>query len=290
MEKNCLKACVLMAVSLLIVSCGSKKFDTSKSISVTTREDGSGTKGAFMEILGLKGKADVKDVVVATGTAAVMEEVKNNNYSIAFDSLGYVTDDVKKMKVDGVEPTTTNIKNGSYSISRPLNVIYKEDTVKNSVLLTTYLEFLNGKDAQEIISKNGYVVPIDSTTSYTANPALSGKINISGSTSLQPLMILLSAKYEEIQSKVTVEVSGGGSGTGYSNGENGVSDFGMISEVFNSTKAPSCVFYTVAKDGIAIIVNKENIYNNITKVQLKNIYNSEEADATKIKFWSDLEK
>ena len=290
MEKNCLKACVLMAVSLLIVSCGSKKFDTSKSISVTTREDGSGTKSAFMEILGLKGKADVKDVVVATGTAAVMEEVKNNNYSIAFDSLGYVTDDVKKMKVDGVEPTTTNIKNGSYSISRPLNVIYKEDTVKNSVLLATYLQFLNSKDAQEIINKNGYVVPIDSTTSYTANPTLSGKISISGSTSLQPLMILLSAKYEEIQSKVTVEVSGGGSGTGYSNGEKGVSDFGMISEVFNSTKAPSCVFYTIAKDRIAIIVNKENTYNSITKGQLKSIYNSEEADATKIKFWSDLEK
>jgi len=108
-----------------LTSCGGAKFDENKNISVVTREDGSGTKSAFMEIIGLKGKTDVSGVIVATGTAAVLQEVKCNPLAIGYDSLGYITDEVKVLKVDGVEPTLENIKNGSYKISRPLNVVYQ---------------------------------------------------------------------------------------------------------------------------------------------------------------------
>ena len=283
------KTILLLASVAGLVACGNgAAFDSSKSITVITREDGSGTKSAFMEILGLKGKADVENAVIQTGTAAVMQEVSTNPYAIAFDSLGYVTDDVKKLNVDGVEPTIANIKSGSYTISRPLNVIYKEDTIKNSSVFSAYLDFLKSSDAQTIISNEGYVSVQDNATAYTKNDSLSGTIEIAGSTSLKPLMEKLAEKFETYQPSVNVNVAGGGSGTGYTNGENGTSDFGMISEVFNSTKAASCTYYTVAKDGIAVIVNKKNPLTTISKTDLSNVYNSEKTGDEHITKWSQL--
>ena len=271
-----------------LTSCGGAKFDENKNISVVTREDGSGTKSAFMEIIGLKGKTDVSGVIVATGTAAVLQEVKGNPLAIGYDSLGYITDEVKVLKVDGVEPTLENIKNGSYKISRPLNVVYQESKVASAVN-TAFLTFLQSSDAQTIISDNGYVSTKEGSVAYTVVPGLSGEIAISGSTSLKPLMEKLAAKFEEMQSGVRVTVGGGGSGTGYNDAKNGVSDFGMISESFNSTKAENCTYYEVAKDGIAVIVNKANTFDNISLEDLKNIYNVDAGDAA-IKTWAGVSK
>ena len=271
-----------------LTSCGGAKFDENKNISVVTREDGSGTKSAFMEIIGLKGKNDVSGVIVATGTAAVLQEVKGNPLAIGYDSLGYITDEVKVLKVDGVEPTLENIKNGSYKISRPLNVVYQESKVASEVN-TAFLTFLQSSDAQTIISDNGYVSTKEGAIAYTVVPGLSGEITISGSTSLKPLMEKLAAKFEEMQNGVVVTVGGGGSGTGYNDAKNGVSDFGMISETFNSTKAENCTYYEVAKDGIAVIVNKANTFDNVSLEDLKNIYNVDAGDAA-IKTWAGVSK
>lgn len=279
----------LVALSgMLAVSCSSNSFSEDKAITVVTREDGSGTKSAFMEIIGLKGKADVEGAIVATSTAAVMQEVSGNQYAIAFDSLGYVTSDVNKMTVNGAEATVANIKSGTYAIARPLNVIYKEAAVTASALDSSYLSFLGSKEAQSIVSDNGYVAIHDDAVAYSAKGTLSGKIEISGSTSLQPLMIKLASKFETLESNVTVEVSGGGSGTGYSNGESGVSAFGMISETFNSSKAASCTSFTVAKDGIAVIANKKNPHLNISLANLKNIYDSTVTGDEKISSWGKV--
>ncbi len=283
------KSILLLASLAGLVACGGgATFDSSKSITVITREDGSGTKSAFMEILGLKGQADVESAVIQTGTAAVMQEVSTNPYAIAFDSLGYVTDEVKKLKVDGVEPTIANIKSGSYTISRPLSVVYKEDTIKNSSVFSAYLDFLKSSDAQTIISNEGYVSVQDEASAYTKNDSLSGTIEIAGSTSLKPLMEKLAEKFETYQPSVKVNVAGGGSGTGYTNGENGTSDFGMISEVFNSAKAASCTYYTVAKDGIAVIVNMNNPLTTISKTDLSNVYDSGKTGDEHITKWSQL--
>ena len=271
-----------------LTSCGGAKFDENKNISVVTREDGSGTKSAFMEIIGLKGKTDVSGVIVSTGTAAVLQEVKGNPLAIGYDSLGYITDDVKVLKVDGVEPTLENIKNGTYKISRPLNIVYQESKVSSEVN-TAFLAFLQSSDAQTIISDNGYVSTKEGAVAYTVVPGLSGKIAISGSTSLKPLMEKLAAKFEEMQSGVSVTVGGGGSGTGYNDAKNGVSDFGMISETFNSSKADNCTYYEVAKDGIAVIVNKANTFDNISLEDLKNIYNVDAGDSA-IKTWAGVTK
>lgn len=271
--------------AILLTSCLGKSFNPDGAITIITREDGSGTKSAFMEILGLKGQADPSGAIVATGTAAVLNEVANNPQAIAFDSLGYVTDSVKLLEVDGVEATTSNIQNGSYSISRPLSIVYQEDRVSASSLLTAFVNFLGSSDANEIISEEGYVTISEGTT-YTPDDSLAGSIAISGSTSLQPLMIQLADAFEDVQSSVQIEVGGGGSGTGYSNADNGVSDFGMISEEFNEERAPSCIAKTVALDGIGIIVNKENTLNSITLEQLRNLYDVNASEPTTR--WSQL--
>ena len=260
------------------------KFDTTKNISVVAREDGSGTKTAFMELIGLKGKADPANVIIQTGTAGVLTEVKGNPAAIAYESLGYVTADVKMLKVEGVEATVANIKNGTYKISRPLSVVYKEGTLDDAVNHAFYT-FLQSADAQAIISEKGYVSLVDGAAAYTIEGALSGTIDVSGSTSLQPLMIELAAAFEDLQPNVTVNVSGGGSGTGYKNADEGVSEFGMISEEFNIEKAPSCVDYVVCKDGIAVIVNGANPLESITMAELKDIYNEESNAISK---WNEL--
>jgi len=266
---------------------GKSDFDTSKNISVVAREDGSGTKSAFMELIGLKGKADPTNVIIQTGTAGVLAEVKGNPAAIAYESLGYVTDEVKTLKVDGVDSTVDNIKNGSYKIARPLSVVYKEANVKDGVN-KAFLTFLQSSDAQTIISENGYVSVVDNATSYTIDGTLKGTIDVSGSTSLQPLMIELAAAFEKLQPNIKVNVSGGGTGTGYKNAdESNLSAFGMISEEFDLSKAPSCTSYEVCKDGIAVIVNPANPLDDITLEQLKNIYDVE-AGASAVTVWSAL--
>jgi phosphate transport system substrate-binding protein len=267
---------------------GNAGFDTSRNISVTAREDGSGTKTAFMEIIGLKGKADPANVVIQTGTAGILAEVKGNPGAIAYESLGYVTSDVKMLQVDGVDATIANIKSGAYKISRPLSVLYKSADLGGAVN-EAFFAFLKSSDAQKIISDGGYVSVVDGAPAYTINGSLSGTIDVSGSTSLQPLMIELAAAFEGLQPNITVNVSGGGSGTGYQNADNGVSAFGMISEEFGQAKAPSCTYYTVCKDGIAVIVHNSNPLANITLADLKTVYDVD-AGANAMTTWSTLVK
>ena len=268
---------IFATLALILSACSasaSNGFNKSANITVAAREDGSGTKTAFMELIGLKGKEDPANVVIQTGTAGILAEVKGNPAAIAYESLGYVTSDVKKLKVEGVEATVDNIKNGSYKISRPLSVVYKQASLDDKIN-SSFLVFLQSSDAQKIITDEGYVSISENAASYTIDGTLSGTIDVSGSTSLQPLMIILAAAFEKLQENITVNVSGGGSGTGYNNAEEGVSAFGMISEEFSLEKAPSCTYYEVCKDGIAVIVNTANPLDSISMEQLKNIYDAE---------------
>ena len=289
MKKIFTLASFMLALSLMLGSCGgSSGFDKSKSITIVAREDGSGTKSAFMEIIGLKGKADPASVVMQNSTAGVLTEVRGNPTAIAYESLGYVTGDVKMLKVDGVEATVANIRNGTYKIARPLSVVYKVSTLDNEVN-RAFLAFLQSSDAQQIITEEGYVSITDGASAYTINGSLSGTINISGSTSLKPLMDELVKKFRDLQPNVTVNVSGGGSGQGYSDAQENVTEFGMISEEFNSEKAPDCTSFTVCKDGIAVIVHKDNPLDSITMEQLKNIYDVD-AGGSAITKWDALIK
>ena len=262
-------SCLLMTATLLTCLCACNKtgkFDENKNISVVTRTDGSGTKSAIMEFLGLKGKKDVSGAIVLSSTDAIMAEVKGNPLAIGYDSLGFVTDDVKKIKVDGVAPTVENIKSGAYRLARPLNVVYKEENVQNG-LNKAFFDFLKSSDAEKSIANEG-----------------SGEINITGSTSLTPLMEKLAKKFEQIQGGVSINVGGTGSSQGYNDAKNGVVDFGMISEVFKPAKAEGCTYYEVCMDGIAIIVNSANPIENVSLATLKNIYDVD-AGENAVKTW-----
>ena len=305
MKKRVIFVSLLMALAFALCACNAPgtptaptapatepaapSFDTSKNIAILAREDGSGTKTAFMELIGLKGKADPANVIIQTGTAGILTEVKGNPNAIAYESLGYVTSDAKMLKVGGVEATIANIQNGSYKISRPLSVVYQESTLDDAVN-SAFLAFLLSSDAQKIIGDEGYVSVVSGASAYTIDGSLSGAIDISGSTSLQPLMAeQLAPAFEKLQPNVTVTVSGGGSGTGYKNADEGVSAFGMISEEFSLEKAPSCTHTVVCKDGIAVIVNSANPLDNISMDQLKNIYDLE-AGSNAVTKWNELIK
>ena len=281
----------LVMLTLVLTACsgsGGSGFDASRNITVITREDGSGTKGAFMDIIGLGGQADPANVIIQESTAAVNAEVKSNPGAIAYESLAFVDDDTKKLMVDGVEPTVANILNGTYKIARPLQVVYKESSLDDPVN-KAFFDFLQSAAAQDIIAEGGAVPIISGAAEYTIDGSLSGSIDISGSTSLQPIMIELADMFMSLQPNITVNVSGGGSGTGYNNAENDVSAFGMISEVFDPVKreTPSLTAHEVAKDGIAVIVHPDNPLDNITMEQLKNIYDSE-AEADAVTVWNQL--
>jgi len=286
MKKILAITALLVVTAITLVSCGGSKFDTSKNITVLAREDGSGTKSAFMEIIGLRGQPDPAGVIIQPSTAAINAEVRSNTTAIAYESLGFVADDVKKLNIDGVTPTVANINNGTYKIARPLAVVYQESALENDVN-RAFFTFMHSSNAQDIINEEGFVPVISDTAAYTIDGALSGTIDISGSTSVQPLMIELAAAFEDLQPNVTIKVSGGGSGTGYNNAEGGVSDFGMISAVFNQENAPSCTFTNIAMDGIAVIVHKDNPLDNITIEQLQRIFDGE-AGTSAVTVWSEL--
>lgn len=283
-------AVLAMACVFALVACNANggEFDASKNITVITRQDGSGTKTAFMEIIGLKGKADVSGVIKASDTAAVLSGVQTNKYSIAFDSLGYVlgAKDVTVLTVDGVAPSAATIKDGSYPISRPLSVVYKADTLKNK-LYKAYYDFLLSAEGQTIVAAEGYTASVDNAPAYVADETLEGSIALTGSTSCQPVMNKLAEKFESLQGKVKVTVGGTGSSQGYKDAQNDVSPFGMISEKFVQSKAEGCTSTTFAMDGIALIVNAQNPLKNITKDQLKHIYGNVEGE-TQLTVWSQV--
>ena len=296
MKKLFILIALLIISALILTACGGGNaggsgggnagFDTSRNITVLAREDGSGTKSAFMDIIGLRGQPDPANAIIQASTAAVNTEVKGNAGAIAYESLGFVTPDVKILKVDGVEATVANINDGSYKIARPLAVVYQNSTLDNNVN-RAFFNFMQSSAALNIINENGFVPVASDTQEYTIDGSLSGSIDISGSTSVQPLMIELAAAFENLQPNVRINVSGGGSCTGYNNAEEGVSDFGMISEEFNQERAQSCVFMNIAKDGIAVIVHSQNPLDNITMEQLGRIFDGE-AGENAITVWSEL--
>lgn len=306
MKKNKKKIFAIISTLLLgvifatmgLAGCKEKGFDESSNVAVVVREDGSGTKGAFMEIIGLKKGKDVTGAITASSTAAVLENVKTNKNAIGYDSLGYVTSDVKKLKVDGVEATVANIIAGTYKISRPLQVLYKtsslEGTSDQNKANNAFFKYMKSKEAQTIIEKEGYVASNKATAlSFEKDNSIATKQNVavSGSTSLEPLMKEIAKEFQKVQPNVTVNVTGGGSGQGATDAGEGTSVFGMISRERAADDPVSCDgLYEVAKDGIAVIVNLANTFDNISLEDLKAIFNADPAKGAQITQWSNVKK
>lgn len=281
----------LMVVLTLLVgtlcACGTGSDDSGDSsslgaISVISREDGSGTRGAFVELLGIV-DADDNDATTATAeiansTAVVSSTVVGNPSSIGYISLGSLTDEVKAVSIDGVEPTVEDINNGTYAIARPFNIVYKEGSL--SELAQDFQAFILSADGQKIINDEGYI-SIAEGEAYTAS-GLSGTITLSGSTSVSPVMEVLADAYKELNPDVTIEIQQTGSSAGITSAIEGVCDFGMSSRDLEDSEASQLTCVPIARDGIAVIVNNDNPITNLTSEQVKGIYLGEITD------WSEV--
>lgn len=247
------------------------------AISVLTREEGSGTRGAFIELLGIEEKnADGKkvdktiDTAETTNSTSVMiTTVQGNKAAIGYISLGSLDKSkVKALKVDGAEAAVDNVKSGEYKVSRPFNIATKGDTTG---VASDFIKFILSADGQAVVEKNGYISE-GNTGAYKAS-GQKGKITIGGSSSVTPVMEKLKEAYVKLNPDVTVDVQQNDSSSGMKGAIDGIYDIGMASrDVKDSEKEAGLNSIKIALDGIAVIVNKNNTLDSITSEQIKNIY------------------
>lgn len=264
----------------------SAAFDTSKTIAVVTREEGSGTRDAFTELTGVLVKdGDTKtdnttsSAVTINSTEAVITNVKDNDAAIGYISLGSLNDTVKALKVGSVEATAENVKSGDYVISRPFNIAYKGEL---SEVAQDFVDYILSSDGQKVVADEGYV-------SVTENAAYSGKkpegkISVAGSSSVSPVMEKLAEAYQKVNTNAKVEIQTSDSSAGMQAAMEGTCDIGMASRELKDKEASELKATTIAKDGIAIIVNKANSCEDLTVDQIKSIYTGETT------VWSDVIK
>lgn len=255
-------------------------WDSAGKISVISREDGSGTRGAFVELFGIEEeqngeKVDMTtaDANITNSTSVMMTQVAGNEYAIGYTSLGALDDSVKAVKIGGVEATAENIKDGSYEISRPFNIAVKEGV---SDAAKDFMAFIMSDEGQAIVEEEGYI-PVEATGAYAATEA-SGKVTVGGSSSVAPVMEKLAEAYKKVNANVNVEVQQSDSTTGMTSAIDGSYDIGMASrELKDSELEKGLTPTSIALDGIAVIVNNENTTEDMTKDQVKAIFTGEVA-------------
>lgn len=271
---------IITIMIMSIVGCSTDngvEFNSSRTINVITREDGSGTRGAFTEIVGiLEGgeNGEINDrtyveAIVQNSTDAVMTSVTGDEYSIGYISLGSLNENVKAVKIDGVEATAENVQNKSYKISRPFNIAYKGDL---NPLAEDFINFILSTEGQDIVVNAGYVQVGTDLTNYERGKELEGALVIAGSTSVTPVMEELVQAYKEIYPKVTIEIQSTGSSAGMQAAIEGTADIGMASRELKESELAELTAQAIAMDGIAVIVNNNNPVEDLSLEQIKSIY------------------
>lgn len=262
------------------------KFDASKTISVVTREEGSGTRDAFTELTGVlvkdgDNKTDntTTSAVTINSTEAVITNVKDNEAAIGYISLGSLNDTVKALKIGGVEATADNVKSGDYAVSRPFNIAYKGEL---SDVAQDFVDYIMSSDGQKIVSDNGYVT-VSENVAYSGKKP-SGKISVAGSSSVSPVMEKLAEAYQKVNTNAKVEIQTSDSSAGMQSAMGGTCDIGMASRDLKDEEKSALKVETIAKDGIAVIVNNANTCDDLTLNQVKSIYTGETT------VWSDIIK
>lgn len=249
------------------------------AIEVVSREDGSGTRGAFIELFGIEQKdADgnkvdhtTEEATISNSTSVMMTTVAGNPAAIGYISLGSLNDTVKALEIDGAAASVENIKSGTYKISRPFNVATKEDM---SEAAQDFMKFILSKEGQAVVEAAGYISQ-DTADSYTAS-GLKGKIVVAGSSSVTPVMEKLKEAYEALNSGVEIEVLQSDSSTGMSMAVEGSCDIGMASRELKDSELEKGLTPTViAMDGIAVVINKDNGISGMTSEQIKAIFTGE---------------
>ena len=256
-------------------------------ITVISREDGSGTRGAFIELFGIEVKNDAgekvdmttDDAEITNSTSVMMTSVAGNTEAIGYISLGSLNDTVKAVKIDGAEATVDNIKSGTYKIARPFNIATKGEV---SDVAQDFIKYIMSEDGQKVVEDNGYI----SQGNYGAyeSTGLSGKVVVGGSSSVTPVMEKLKEAYVALNPDVTIEVQQSDSTTGMTSAIEGVCDIGMASrDLKDSEIEKGLTGTTIAMDGIAVIVNNDSPVEELSSDSVKGIYTGEITD------WADVQ-
>ena len=258
----------------------------SGTINVISREDGSGTRGAFIELFGIQEEKDGEkidmttvDASITNSTSVMMTTVAGDENAIGYMSLGSLNDTVKAVKIDGAEATAENVANDTYKVSRPFNIVTGE---KVSEAAQDFVNYIMSEEGQQIVEDNGYIKADAEAKPYEAAD-VEGKVVVAGSSSISPVMEKLKEAYEAVNKNVTVEVQQSDSTTGVTSAAEGICDIGMASRELKDEETEMNLTATViAKDGIAVVVNNENEVEDLTSDQVKAIFTGETTE------WEDL--
>lgn len=264
---------MILAMAMLL-SCACALAD---SIDVLSREDGSGTRGAFTELFGIEDMDDSGEKIdlttdecdITNSTSVMMTSVAGNENAIGYISLGSLNDTVKALEINGVAATVENIKSGAYGISRPFNIATLGET---SAAAQDFIAFIMSADGQAVIEKSGYIPAAEAVQPF-AGGNVSGKVVVAGSSSVTPVMEKLKEAYEVINSSVTIELQQSDSSSGMRAVSDGVCDIGMASRAIKDSELEAgLVPSVIAMDGIAVIVSNENPVTGLTSQQVRDIY------------------
>ena len=270
-KKMLLLALALMCVTMTALA----DFDAGKLINVISREEGSGTRSAFVELTGVEQKMNDKkvdmtteDAQITNNTAVMLTTVAGDSYAIGYVSLGSMNESVKAVSVEGVTASAENVANGSYKIARPFNIAYRDDAITD--LGKDFIAYVMSAEGQAIVTANGYVA--SGNTDAYAGSMPQGKLVISGSSSVSPVMEKLAEAYQALNPDAQIEIQTSDSTTGMTAAMDGGCEIGMASRALKEAEAAQLASVTIAMDGIAVIVNLENPVGDLTVEQIGAIY------------------
>ena len=271
---------ILLSLALLAgTAVAAGEFDYAQDITVVSREEGSGTRGAFIELLGVEKKDEsgnkidytTEEAVITNSTNVMMTTVAGNEAAIGYSSMGSLNETVKALKVDGAEATVENIKSGAYQVSRPFNIATRGEV---SEAAQDFISYILSAEGQAVVSENGYI-PLDDAPAY-AGKQVSGKIVVAGSSSVTPVMEKLKEAYASVNPNAEIEIQTSDSTTGMQSAIDGVCDIGMASRALKDSELEAGLTgTTIAMDGIAIIVNPNNPVDGMTAAQIEQIFTGE---------------
>lgn len=295
MKMKKISAAVMMVsmVAVTAVGCGSSNgtdtkgadanqsdatsdWDETSDVTIVSREDGSGTRGAFIELFGIEEKQDdgtkvdmtTTDAQITNNTSVMLTTVADNEYAIGYVSLGSLNDSVKALKIDGAEATAENIENGSYKVSRPFNIAVKKDL--NNKVAKDFMSFIMSTEGQKVVADEKYIAVADVKDYAGTKP--SGSCVVGGSSSVSPLMEKLIEAYKAVNPNASIELQTSDSTTGMTSTIEGSYDIGMASRELKEEEAAELEPTVIATDGIAVVVNNANPLDELSADQVKDIY------------------
>ena len=254
-------------------------FDNTSAVAVYSREDGSGTRGAFIELFGIEEKDEnsekvdytTEEAIITNSTDVMLTSIAGDTYAIGYVSLGSLNDTVKAVKIDGAEATVDNIKSGTYKIARPFNIA---TTGEVSDAAQDFINYIMSAEGQAVITENGYIGS-DDAAAFESNGA-EGKVVVGGSSSVSPVMEKLIEAYKAVNANVEIELQTSDSTTGMTGAADGTLDIGMASRELKDSETEAGLTATkIAMDGIAVIVNQGNTTEDLSSETVKGIFKGE---------------